>query len=354
MKSKINLYLDNGYLDIRSIRESGYPFIFMWGGRGIGKTYGVIDDIITQGEKMIFTRRTQATADIVFTEAMNPFKRWNRDHGRHFGFSSVAPHVQGIYEFQKSGNSCAMKTGGSPIGYTAALSTFSHIRGIDGSDITLFFLDEFIKEQHEGGGYLASAFFDAYETIARNRELEGAPPLQFIGASNAYNILNDFFIELEIVHDAYSMQKKNEIIREIPERGLLLLRLADSPISEAKENTALYRLAKNTNYGDIALNNNFQLYDYPIKSKRLTEYVPYVTVGEITVYIHKSRAELYISPHRSGECPKLRTGKEDMRIFAQKYRPYLNQMILMDSVIYEDYVSAALLNKWCFEKPPLR
>lgn len=47
----MNLYLDNGYVDIRSIRESGYPFIFMWGGRGIGKTYGVIDDVINNGEK---------------------------------------------------------------------------------------------------------------------------------------------------------------------------------------------------------------------------------------------------------------------------------------------------------------
>ena len=71
----MNLYLDNGYVDIRSIRESGYPFIFMWGGRGIGKTYGVIDDVINTGEKMIFTRRTQTMADIVFTDALNPFKR---------------------------------------------------------------------------------------------------------------------------------------------------------------------------------------------------------------------------------------------------------------------------------------
>lgn len=47
---------------------------------------------------------------------------------------------------------------GLPIGYTAALSTFSHIRGIDASDVSLFFLDEFIKEPHEAGGFLAGAF----------------------------------------------------------------------------------------------------------------------------------------------------------------------------------------------------
>lgn len=348
----MNLYLDNGYVDIRSIRASGYPFIFMWGGRGIGKTYGVIDDVINNGEKMIFARRTQTMADIVFTDALNPFKRWNNDHGRTFAFDSVAKGVQGIYEFEKRGNSFMKLPSGLPIGYTAALSTFSHIRGIDASDVSLFFLDEFIKEPHEAGGFLAGAFFDAYETIARNRELEGAPPLQFIGASNAYNILNDFFIELEIVHDAYIMQKKNQAVKEFKDRGLLLIRFADSPISAAKSNTALYKLAKNTKYGEMALNNNFATYDYPIRSRRLNEYTPFLSVGEITVYIHKSRSELYVSPHRSGDCPKLTTGKEDMRIFAEKYRQLLRQMILTDSVVYEDYISAALLNRWCFEKNP--
>lgn len=50
---------------------------------------------------MIFVRRTQTMADIVFTDALNPFKRWNTDHGRTFAFESVAKGVQGIYEFEK-------------------------------------------------------------------------------------------------------------------------------------------------------------------------------------------------------------------------------------------------------------
>lgn len=339
----LNLYDSNGYVNIPAIRAEGYPFILIWGGRGTGKTYGVIDSVINSGEKMIFCRRTQAVADTLFTEALNPFKKWNSDHGRHYSFAAAAKGVQGIYRFEKNGE--GLKPVGAPIGYTAALSTFSHIRGIDGSDIDLIFLDEFIRERGEKGGAVASSFFDAYESIARNRELEGAPPLQFIGCSNAYDILNDFFVELKIVHDAFDMQRKNLAVKKIPERRLMLVRLKDSPISAAKADTALYKLAAGTAYGEIALENQFPITDYKIASRRLNEYIPLFSLGEVCVYIHKNRPEFYASPHVSGAALRLRQTDDDFATFRYRFKSMLEEAFFKKRIVYEDYITAALLSR---------
>ena len=52
----INLYLDNGYLDMRSIMETDFPFIFVPGARGIGKTYTALKTVTEiKEENTLFT-----------------------------------------------------------------------------------------------------------------------------------------------------------------------------------------------------------------------------------------------------------------------------------------------------------
>ena len=44
-----------------------------------------------------------------------------------------------------------------------------------------------------------------------------------------------------------------------------------------------------------------------IKPQPLSEYKPYVAVGELTVYKHKSQKAYYVTEHRSGNPPTFKT-----------------------------------------------
>ena len=60
----MNLYLDNGYLDMKSIIESEYPFIFVPAARGTGKTYGALKYHLEHDHKILFIRRTKQEAEL--------------------------------------------------------------------------------------------------------------------------------------------------------------------------------------------------------------------------------------------------------------------------------------------------
>ena len=61
----MGLYDNNGYLDIEKIIRCGQPFIFIVGGRGTGKTYGMLKYVLDNNIPFIYMRRTQAQADII-------------------------------------------------------------------------------------------------------------------------------------------------------------------------------------------------------------------------------------------------------------------------------------------------
>ena len=50
---KPELYDSNGYVNIKGILETGCPFIFIWGGRGTGKTYGILKHAVENNKKFI-------------------------------------------------------------------------------------------------------------------------------------------------------------------------------------------------------------------------------------------------------------------------------------------------------------
>lgn len=345
MKKK-DLYLDNGYLNVDNLYASKYPFIFVIGGRGIGKTYGFLKKMYEDGINFMFLRRTQAQADVICTPDFNPYKALNVDMGWHIYPKKLTKYTFGFFEgYLEDGKIEIDKY--TQIATGGALSTFSNIRGFDASDLDVLIYDEFIPQINERAMKgEADSFFNMLETVNRNRELKGIPPLKVICLSNSTDVANPIFIELGIVTKLMRLKTKGEFIYENPERKLTVIMPKDSPISEAKKDTALYQFAQGTSFYESSIGNEFTYNAFTsVKSKPLSEYNPMVTAGEITIYRHKSNGRLYVSGHKSGNMPVYKCNAKELTLFRHKYL-HLMQYAYADRIDYEDYTAEVLFDKY--------
>ena len=189
--------------------------------------------------------------------------------------------------------------------------------GFDASDVDLIIFDEFIPEAHERPiKNEAAALFNAYETINRNRELDGAAPCQLLCLANANDLGNPVFLELGLVRKAESMRRKGQEVYIDPKRGICMIILQKSPISREKTATALYKLAKDGEYSQMAIGNTFAgAGENRIHSIPLQQLVPVVTVGELTAYRIKGQKDYYFCTHPSGNPPHYGTGPSALRPF---------------------------------------
>ena len=331
----MSIYLNNGYLDIEKILSYKMPFSWIVGGRATGKTYGALKYAYESHTRFILMRRTQAQTDLINKAEFNPYKVINQDLGTDIQVKSISKYNSRIYEPAEDGEQL--------LGYTCALSTISNMRGFDASDCRLLIYDEFIPERHErpikGEG---AAFLNAYESINRNRELKGEDPLQVLGLANAFNIANPIFMELGLVGRCEKMKNNDQELFIDRERGILLVLLQHSRISKAKADTALYRLSSGS-YKDMALSNDF-IYNNAdsIKSQGLKEYKLLCTVGEISIYRHKSTRDYYVSEHRTGTAPLYKSDEVGIMRYRRKYGLILAPAYVNNRVMFENILTKSL------------
>lgn len=335
---KINIYQPSGYVDIKSILASGFPFIFITGGRATGKTYTSLKYAVESDTKFIYMRRTQSQSDLINRPEFSPFKSYCMDTGTNIVTEPITKYNSAFYYGEMAANSDKMKPSGAPIGYTAALSTIANMRGFDASDVQILIYDEFIKEKHERPlKNEALAFFNAYESINRNRELKGGLPLQALCLANAMSIDNDIYRHLKLVDVVDNMKKKGHEYWADKKRGILIIHLHRSPISSKKGTTALYKLTEGSNFYDMAISNNFAFEERGnIKPQPLKEYIPKVRVGDLCIYLHKSDGRVYACKHTTG-TPKFEFGtgeieKERFRkMFYFLWSDYMSGLIWFDT-----------------------
>lgn len=331
----MGIYLDNGYLDIEKILSYKMPFSWIIGGRATGKTYGALKYAYESHTRFILMRRTQAQTDLINKAEFNPYKAINQDLGTDIQVRSISKYNSRIYEPSEDGEQL--------LGYTCALSTISNMRGFDASDCRLLIYDEFIPERHErpikGEG---AAFLNAYESINRNRELKGEDPLQVLGLANAFNIANPIFMELGLVGRCEKMKNADQELFIDKERGILLVLLQHSRISKAKADTALYRLSSGS-YKDMALSNDF-IYNNSdsIKAQGLKEYKLICTVGEISIYRHKSNRDYYVSEHRTGTAPLYKSDEVGIMRYRRKHGLVLAPAYVNNRVMFENILTKSL------------
>ena len=342
----MKLYDKNGYVNIPEILKHEAVFTFIYGGRGTGKTYGALREMIKGKHKFIYLRRLQAQMDIVKKDDMQPFKTLNMDEGWDIRPFPINKYISAFYESDYNDDGKPIPKGDS-LGLLASLSTFSNLRGVDGSDINIMILDEFIPELSERPiRDEASALFNAYETINRNRELKGKDPIKLICLANSNRIDNPIFMELNLVRKAEKIRKDGRDYIYDDKRKMLLIDLYKSKISEEKSETALYQLTKGTEFYNMAIKNAFINEERGrIKTKPIKEYRPVVSIGEITIYKHKSKKEYYCTGFRSGSPKTYGTGEKDRARFKKDYW-HLWQAYMKNLIVFEEYIIEILFDKY--------
>ena len=264
---------ENFYFDIKG--RSAMPFQVYIGGRGIGKSYSALRQLaldVPADEKWIYMRRTGKEIEACSTEFGNPFKTINKDFG-----TLIVPESGGKGAAEYFYNELD-EDNPQLVGYGVALSTFAGLRSMDLSDVTVTVFDEFIPERQvkrikaEG-----DALLNFYETVNRNRELQGRPPMRLILLSELENMISH-----------------GEHRRTIPTRGLYIERVGKVGVTNAKEHTALYKLA-NADFTNDTLNADFLSADLTTirKNVNLKEYKPIFRFGRYVVF--KSSTSFHVS-----------------------------------------------------------
>lgn len=320
----MKLYEENGFLNFAKIVKIKTPFIFIVGARGIGKTYGGIKYAVTNNIKFMLSRRTQKQADIISQPELSPLKSPCDDLGINYTVKSIIPQCSGIF------------IEGELRGYTSALSTISNIRGFDSSDVDLWLYDEFIPERHERQlRYEGEGFLNAYETINRNRELKGRPPLKCVCMANSNDIGNPIFEVLDLITVAEKMQNKGQEVYINQQRGITIIMPQNSPISNAKKDTALYNaVGSNSRFSEMAIENAFER-EACVHSKNLNEYRILVSIGHVNIYEHKTLSEYYVSMHKSGTGAVYGTDPTSTLQFKTAFK-YLLAAYVTDRICFEN------------------
>lgn len=338
----MKIYDSNGYVNVRGILEEGYPFNFLIGGRGTGKTYTALKVAREDNKKFMLMRRTQAQADLISKPEFSVFKPLNEDLGWNVCVKRISKYNSVFYipDLDDEKNDL-------DIGYTCALSTISNMRGFDASDIQLIIYDEFIPEKHERIlKNEADAIYNAYETMNRNREIKGVAPIQMVCLANANDITNPVFESLNLIRVADKMQKGNNDRWTDEKRGIQLIMLHRSPISRQKAHTVLYNLTEGSEFANMALDNDFNVDRQHVKPRPLSEFVPICSIGELCIYRHKSENRLYASTHLSGVFNKKYSLTDADRLYYQRvYRAHWD-LYISGMIDFEDVLSEKLFVRY--------
>ena len=348
-------YTKEGYIDVKRLRQRDRAvFKFVIGARGIGKTFGflkeIIDECKAEGTKFVFMRRTQTQVDLIKTPELNPFLALEDELGPDYCFimKNVNGNVTGVYQGSFDEKTQKYEPSGPALGYVMALSTVANIRGFSASGISVIIYDEFIGESHEKPiKNEGLAFLNAIETIGRNRELKGKPPVEVICLSNANQLANPIFVQLKLVTPCEKALAKGKDEIHIPERNLSIYMIHDSPVSKEKARTALYELAgDDSSFTRMSIDNDFtEEYFGMVRSRNLKEYRPLCAVGEIVIYKHKSKREWYVTDHLSGKPERYDGSDTELRRWRNDYY-YLKLAYLNRHMFFENYIFQVLFERY--------
>lgn len=284
------IYNNEGWVNWDYIMEQPESIISVVGARGTGKTYGLFKWMIQHEQKFIYLRRLKAQLDECKKDSGNPFKKLNYDLGK-----CILPYPSGgtVVFRQDEKDGPVMAAG-------VALSVVANVRGVDYSDYDYIVFDEFISSDGERPiKNEFQAFLNFYETVNRNRELEGKPAVKCIMLGNANRISNPYFTGWHCMRRVLNMIGGNQMVWRSDDRSRMIILLLSSPISDAKADTVLYRNA-NKDFITMALDNAFRTDETTIKSEPLKEFIHIVSVGELGIYKHKSERRYYVS---ATTCP---------------------------------------------------
>lgn len=334
---KSDLYTREGWVNAAALLDAPEPFIIALGGRGIGKTYGILKELYTRETPFIYMRRTQTQLDAVAVPQLNPFNQISIDLGEPIFSGKVSKHTAGFYKGVENDKG-EIVPAPEPFGIGIALSTFAAIRSLSAEKYEVLFFDEIIPERHEKPiKEEGLAFANVLESINRNRELSGKESIKVILASNS-NTLNSRLLEtLGIMDVIDKMNRTGKFYENV--HGLIgIYRYIDSPISNKKRKSVLYQVIKNRDFQGMSLDNEMALSDYEnVASRPISEYLPLCSYDGVTVMRHKSKKEYYVIDGEKA-ADKFDALPLSKKAFQRKY--YFIWGAIMDKRVY--YQSATV------------
>lgn len=326
--------MESMYFTLEKAKKADQPFNIFIGGRGTGKTFNTLDDSYvtnTEETRFMYLRRTEVEVSSIADEKFNPFKAVNRINGYNVQARySTKNSVGEFYETDENGEERFL-------GYASALSTFGKLRGADLCDVDKIVFDEFIKTRaaHPLKDE-ADLFFNAYETINRNREIEGRSPLKAYLLSNATTLNSPILEELGLITVIERMKRKRQTAYTDRDRGIHIELLDNIKVSQEKRDTALYRLTKGTAYSAHALDNEFAYDSFEnITQVNLNEYTPWVQLDDLYIYRHKHRLEFYVCKSR-GKCQYVFQG-DNTPLFKRNFGGRFYQLLIGGYVMFQSF-----------------
>lgn len=343
---KDDLYTKDGWISSTLLLDCPEPFVFAIGGRGIGKTYSILNTLHERNTPFIYMRRTQTQLDSIAVQTLNPYNQICIDKGCDIICEKISKQTVGFFNRTMNDKNEPEKEQ-EPFAIGIALSTFSTIRSLSAERFEVLFFDEIIPERHERPiKEEGIALANVIESINRNRELQNHKPIKCIFASNS-NFLNSDIIKTFGVLDVIDrMNRKNDFYYS--NGDVAVFRFIDSPISERKKESVLYRTVNNKSFTDMSLNNKFSDADYEnVKTRPIKEYNPLCSFDSITVMKHKSKREYYVingitSKDVYHNLPLSR------KSFCRKY--YYLYSAMIDKVVYYQTATAKLILEGAFNK----
>ncbi|MBO7731059.1 MAG: phage DNA encapsidation protein [Methanobrevibacter sp.] len=320
------VYTNEGWVNWEYILNQKESIISVVGSRGIGKTYGIFKELIDRKEKFIYLRRLKSQVDQCSKIEGNPFKKINTDLDK-----DIRPYPSGgIVTFREGDRD------GDIISTGVALSVVANIRGIDFSDYNYIVFDEFIASAGERPiKNEFESFLNFYETVNRNREIEGKQAVKCIMLGNANTLINPYFSSWHLMKTALRMIAGKQMVWRSADNSRMLILLLDSPISKKKADTVLYNNADD-NFISMALDNSFRTDETNIKSEPLNEYQHIVSVGEIGIYRHKAERKYYVSSTQ-GDKPYYDSFGIGLKMFQQDYYLLRVHYMVSKNVWFESF-----------------
>lgn len=337
MKPSANdrMYTADGWANTDLFFSDPSPIIIAFGGRGIGKTYGVLKWLLEHDSSFVYMRRTQKNVEMCELDSMNPFAPLNRDLGTDIELFKSGKYFYGFYHTTENKGGKKVPCG-NMIAPAVSLSTFC--RGIDGTQYDYLVYDEFIPQKIDkrvrGEG---DAFLNAVESLQRNRTLQGKSELKCILLSNTNSLDNDVLRAFGAIDRVDKMVRRGKTYARF-DNALSIYLFKNSPVSEGKKDLALYKLANDQEFLDMALGNDFSASSYErVQSMPIDEFRPLVSIGEITVYMHKSDDVFYIVPGIKAQ-DRYTTLKNDLSAFQRDF--VFLKIAVFDRAVY--YANAAV------------
>ena len=331
------------FIDVWKYEDPRYPFQAFVGGRGIGKTFSFTKGWIDRPNVFTaFMRRTldelRLIADNSESDA-NIFYEIKQEYGEAYDYEFKKQSEKSWNIMRKNSAEMGNENGNACRGIALPLSVIATMRGLSYSRVTDIALDEFITESHikkiknEG-----RAIINAYETICRNRELFGQPPVRFWAFANAFDIYNPLFVELGIVTDCERMIDRGQHDKYYPDRGLAVHLLeATEEFVEKKKKTAVMKLMQGTDYYNFALGNQFAFNDFSlIGYKNLKGMKPLVTLNGSTIFMNNGHFYYSYAVNKTVRSYDTRREQERMA-FNREYLYLLEDAYMDNRLTFESY-----------------